>query len=189
MVVQYKPSPRTYKEFAMTGLLSEIAEPSEPIRVLVVDDHDMVRRGLAIFLETFSDLRLVGEANSGPEAVRLSAGLQPDVILMDLLMPDGSGIDATRIIRQNWPNIQVLALTSYEDPELVRRALQARIGVSTIPQIFVGGEFIGGASETLDAWRSGALSAALLGAGVEIGAEPDDPSRFLPKWLQPRTAA
>ena len=71
----------------------------------------------------------------------------------------------------------------------VRRALQTRTGVSTIPQIFVGGEFVGGTSETLEAWRSGALSAALSRAGVEIGAEPDDPSRFLPKWLQPRTAA
>ena len=71
----------------------------------------------------------------------------------------------------------------------VRRALQTRAGVSTIPQIFVGEEFIGGASETLDAWRSGRLSAALLRAGVELEVEPDDASRFLPKWLQPRAAS
>ncbi len=70
----------------------------------------------------------------------------------------------------------------------VRRALQARSGVSTIPQIFVGGEYIGGAGETLEAWRAGALSKALLRAGVELEAQPDDPSRFLPKWLQPRAA-
>jgi cysteine synthase A len=71
----------------------------------------------------------------------------------------------------------------------VRRALQTRSGAPTIPQIFVGGEFIGGASETLEAWRSGDLSAALLRAGVQFEAEPDDPSRFLPVWLQPRAAS
>jgi len=71
----------------------------------------------------------------------------------------------------------------------VRRAIQARSGVSTIPQIFVGGEYIGGAGETLEAWRAGALSKALLRAGVELEAQPDDPSRFLPKWLQPRAAS
>ncbi|MBI3438285.1 MAG: pyridoxal-phosphate dependent enzyme [Proteobacteria bacterium] len=70
----------------------------------------------------------------------------------------------------------------------VRRALQAKSGAPTIPQIFVGGDFIGGASETLDAWRTGRLSAALSRAGVHVEAQPDDPSRFLPKWLQPRAA-
>ena len=71
----------------------------------------------------------------------------------------------------------------------VRRALQAKSGAPTIPQIFVGGEFIGGASETLEAWRTGRLSAALARAGVHLDAQPDDPSRFLPKWLQPRAAS
>ncbi|MBS0384324.1 MAG: pyridoxal-phosphate dependent enzyme [Proteobacteria bacterium] len=70
----------------------------------------------------------------------------------------------------------------------VRRALQARTSVATIPQVFVGGEFIGGTSETLDAWRTGRLSAELARAGVEVEAEPGDPSRFLPAWLQPRAA-
>jgi cysteine synthase A len=71
----------------------------------------------------------------------------------------------------------------------VRRALQAKSGAPTIPQVFVGGEFIGGASETLEAWRSGRLSSALLRAGVQLEAEPGDPSRFLPAWLQPRAAS
>jgi cysteine synthase A len=70
----------------------------------------------------------------------------------------------------------------------VRRALQAKTSVATIPQIFVGGEFIGGTSETLEGWRSGRLSAALVKAGVKLEAEPGDPSRFLPAWLQPRAA-
>jgi cysteine synthase A len=70
----------------------------------------------------------------------------------------------------------------------VRRALQARTGVSTIPQVFVGGAYVGGAADTLEAWRTGALSKALLGAGVEIEAQPDDPARFLPNWLQPTAA-
>lgn len=71
----------------------------------------------------------------------------------------------------------------------VRRALQSKSGAPTIPQIFVGGEFIGGASETLEAWRAGRLGAALARAGVHVDAQPDDPSRFLPKWLQPRVAS
>jgi NarL family two-component system response regulator LiaR len=96
-----------------------------PIRVLVVDDHEMVRRGLAVFLETFDDLTLMGEASGGDEAIYLCETTQPDVVLMDLMMPETDGITATAIIRQNWPNIQIVALTSYKEEELVQAALQA----------------------------------------------------------------
>lgn len=95
------------------------------IRVLLVDDHEMVRSGLAVFLEGFDDLELVGEANNGAEAIRLCQELQPNVVLMDLLMPEVDGIEATRSIRTLDSNAQVIALTSYKDEELVQAALDA----------------------------------------------------------------
>jgi NarL family two-component system response regulator LiaR len=98
---------------------------SNPIRVMIVDDHDMVRRGLATFLKVQADLELVGEASGGEEAVRLCEQLQPDVILMDLVMPEVDGPTATQAIRERWPQIQVIALTSFGEKELVQDALQA----------------------------------------------------------------
>ena len=100
--------------------------PSLPrIRVLVVDDHTMVRRGLATFLKVFDDLELAGEAASGQAAIQLCAQLQPDVVLMDMVMPDMDGATATRLIRKQSPRIQVLALTSFKEEILVQSALQA----------------------------------------------------------------
>lgn len=96
-----------------------------PIRVMVVDDHAVVRSGLKAFLMVFDDLELVGEASSGQEAVNLTERVQPDVILMDLIMPDMDGPATTRTIRGRWPNVQVVALTSFREDELVKRALQA----------------------------------------------------------------
>jgi NarL family two-component system response regulator LiaR len=96
-----------------------------PIRVLIVDDHVMVRRGLATFLRAFSELALAGEAGSGEEAIRLSAELHPDVILMDMMLPGISGPEATRTIRQRQPEVQVLALTSFKEGDLIRDALEA----------------------------------------------------------------
>ena len=95
------------------------------IRVMVVDDHDMVRRGLAAFLKAKSDLQLVGEARNGREALRVCEEVQPDVILMDLVMPEMTGAEATRAIRERCPEVQVVALTSFEQTELVQEALQA----------------------------------------------------------------
>jgi two-component system, NarL family, response regulator LiaR len=98
---------------------------SQPIRVMVVDDHAMVRRGLATFLKVFDDLVLAGEAESGEAAVKLCAKIFPDVILMDLMMRGMDGSSATRLIRQQFPNVQVIALTSFKDEGLVQNALQA----------------------------------------------------------------
>jgi NarL family two-component system response regulator LiaR len=92
---------------------------------MIVDDHGMVRTGLATFLEISDDLDLVGEARNGQEAVALCERLQPDVILMDLVMPDLDGVTATRIIRERWPHVQVIALTSFQEEELVQDALEA----------------------------------------------------------------
>ena len=96
-----------------------------PIRVMIVDDHKMVRKGLIVLIDGFSDLELVGEAANGAEAVRLCVEVQPDVVLMDLMMPEMNGVDATRNIRQADPDIQIVALTSFKDKELVQAAMQA----------------------------------------------------------------
>jgi NarL family two-component system response regulator LiaR len=92
---------------------------------MLVDDHTMVRRGLAAFLKAFDDLELAGEAEGGQAAIQLCAKLQPDVILMDMVMPDMDGAAATRAIRQQFPAVQVLALTSFKEEELVKGALEA----------------------------------------------------------------
>ncbi len=100
--------------------------PSPPrIRVMLVDDHMMVRRGLAIFLKAFDDMELAGEAEGGSAAVELCAKLQPDVVLMDMVMPDIDGAALTRLVRKRSPTTQVIALTSFKDEILVQSALQA----------------------------------------------------------------
>jgi NarL family two-component system response regulator LiaR len=98
---------------------------SQPIRVMLVDDHTMVRRGLATFLKIYDDLQLVGEADSGKAAIQLCAEVLPDVILMDMVMPDMDGAMATRAIRQQFPQVQVIALTSFKEGDLVKNALEA----------------------------------------------------------------
>lgn len=96
-----------------------------PIRVMLVDDHTMVRRGLTTFLKVFDELELVGEAANGEVALHLCARLQPDVVLMDMVMPVMDGATATQAIRQQFPHVQVLALTSFSEEDLIQRALQA----------------------------------------------------------------
>jgi len=99
--------------------------PSPPIRVMLVDDHTMVRRGLATILKVFDDLELAGEAANGEDAIQLCTQVLPDVVLMDMVMPDMDGVTATRAIRQQFPALQVIALTSFKDRGLVQEALQA----------------------------------------------------------------
>ena len=97
----------------------------ERIRVLIVDDHAVVRSGLATFLQAFEDFELVGEAGDGGEALRLCAQAAPHIVLMDLLMPEMDGITATRAIRQRHPETQVIALTSFQDQDRVQAAIDA----------------------------------------------------------------
>ncbi|MBN1486944.1 MAG: response regulator transcription factor [Anaerolineae bacterium] len=98
---------------------------SEPIKVVIVDDHAVVRSGLGAFLLAFDDLELIGEASNGAEALQLCDKLKPDVILMDLVMPVMDGAAATRAIRERHPDIHILALTSFKEDELVQGALEA----------------------------------------------------------------
>ena len=98
---------------------------TQSIRVLITDDHAVVRSGLAAFLLASDDLELVGEASSGREALAICDRERPDVVLMDLVMPEMDGAAATRAIRERFPDIQVLVLTSFPEDDLVQGALQA----------------------------------------------------------------
>lgn len=96
-----------------------------PIRVIIADDHTMVRSGLRLFLMAFEDLKMVGEASNGLEAVRLSVQEKPDVVLMDLIMPGMDGIHATQEIRSRLPKTQVIGMTSFFEAGLIQEMLDA----------------------------------------------------------------
>lgn len=100
-------------------------EDTNSIKVLIVDDHGMVRKGLQTYLKNQADIQVVGEARDGREGIALTERLQPDVVLMDLLMPELGGVAAIRQIHQRWPDLQIIALTSFQEKELVQDALQA----------------------------------------------------------------
>jgi NarL family two-component system response regulator LiaR len=98
---------------------------TEPIAVLIADDHPFVRHGLRTFLETLDDVEVVGEAGNGAEAVEQAARLVPDVVLMDLVMPELDGVEATRRIRAESPTTKVIVLTSFDADEQVFPAIKA----------------------------------------------------------------
>jgi len=98
------------------------------IRILLADDHTVVRSGLSAVLAMQEDLKVVAEAGDGEDAISLCESLQPDVVLMDLLMPKMDGVTATRVIKERWPKIQVIALTSFKEKEYVEGALKAGAG-------------------------------------------------------------
>lgn len=100
--------------------------PSQkPIRVMTVDDHQILQMGIKFLLLAFDDIELVGEAFSGEEALRLCGETQPDIILMDVMMPGWDGLSTTRAIRARYPQVQVVILTSFQGKELVQQATQA----------------------------------------------------------------
>lgn len=95
-----------------------------PIRILLVDDHEMVRQGLQVFLASQPDFAVVGEAATGEEAIRLANTLNPDVILMDIIMPEMDGLSAIRVIKSNLSEVEIIALTSFIDNQKVLTAIQ-----------------------------------------------------------------
>lgn len=99
--------------------------PPQVIRIMLVDDHAMVRKGLATFLKIFDDLELVGEAGNGTAAIQLCGEILPDVVLMDMVMPEMDGTSVTRAIREKFPSVQVIMLSSFKEGNLVKNALEA----------------------------------------------------------------
>ncbi|MFL5805900.1 MAG: response regulator [Roseiflexaceae bacterium] len=97
----------------------------DPLRILIADDHPLFRKGMHALLASLTDMEVVGEAATGDEAITLAATLQPDVILMDLQMPGGGGLAATRQIVQTSPHIRILVVTLFEDDDSVFTALRA----------------------------------------------------------------
>jgi DNA-binding NarL/FixJ family response regulator len=106
-------------------LEGETSVSETPIRVLIVDDHQVVRAGLRVFLDLLDDIEVVGEASDGSEGVAMARRLQPDVVLMDLLMPRMDGITAIGRIREELPDVEVVAMTSFIEEEKVTAALEA----------------------------------------------------------------
>lgn len=100
-------------------------EASETITVMIVDDHGLVRQGVRAFLETQLDITVLADAGSGAEAVRLATELVPDVVLIDLVMPEMDGVEATRRLKQASPRTQVIVLTSYHQDEHIFPAIRA----------------------------------------------------------------
>jgi len=97
----------------------------KPIRVMIVDDHTMVRRGLSLFLKSYDDVELVGEADGGPAAIDLCGKVDPDVVLMDMKMPEMDGVTTTRLIHKQYPGVRIIALTSFKEGNLIQNVLQA----------------------------------------------------------------
>jgi two-component system, NarL family, response regulator LiaR len=150
---------------------------SDPITVLLVDDHEMVRRGVRAFLETRPDITVVAEAGSGEEAIRLAAEHAPDVALMDLIMPGMDGVEATRRLTARSPRTNVVMLTSYHDDEHVFPAIRAGALSYVLKEV--------GPEELADAVRKAAAGEAVLHPRVAArvvrelhGARRDEPNAF-----------
>ncbi|MEH2107926.1 response regulator transcription factor [Nostoc sp.] len=142
----------------------------KPIRVITVDDHEILRGGIKFVLLAFDDIELVGEARNADEAVHLCEQLQPDVVLMDLMMVGMNGAEATRAIRKKYPQIQVLILTSFLANDLVQQAMQA----GAIGYLLKGISI----DELADAIRAAAIGRSMLAAEViqALLQQPSKPS-------------
>jgi NarL family two-component system response regulator LiaR len=150
---------------------------TEPITVLIVDDHKVVREGVRAFLETQPDITVVGEAESGEAAVQLVTEHAPDVVLMDLVMPGLDGVEATRRVKQASPRTRVIVLTSYHQDEHIFPAIRAGALSYLLKDV--------GPDELADAVRKAAAGDAVLHPRVAArvvqelhGARPDEPNPF-----------
>ncbi|MGB3703654.1 MAG: response regulator transcription factor [Anaerolineales bacterium] len=151
------------------------------IRIVVVDDHDMVRRGLAAYLKVQPDLSLIGEAGDGMQAVELCLQLQPDVVLMDLIMPGMGGIEATRLIREQNPATQVIALTNFQEKSMVQEAIRA--GAISYLLKNVKGDNLAAAIRSANAGR-GTLSPEVTQGLITSGRKPQVGQDLSPRELE-----
>ena len=101
------------------------AERTSPAQILIADDHDLVRDGFQRMLASNPDLQVVGEARNGQEAIELCRSLRPDLVLMDVRMPEIDGLAATRIIKEELPTVSVLIISTYDDPDYLLEAIEA----------------------------------------------------------------
>jgi NarL family two-component system response regulator LiaR len=150
---------------------------SDTISILITDDHALVRQGIRDFLELQPELSVIGEANSGEEAVRLAGELAPDVVLMDLVMPGMGGVEATRLVKQASPHSQIIVLTSYHEDEYIFPALRAGATSYVLKDI--------GPDELADTIRKAARGESILHPRVAArvvqemrGAKRDTPNLF-----------
>lgn len=155
----------------------------QAIRILIVDDHVLVRTGLKLFLRAFHDLELVGEASSGEEAIRLCADAEADVVLMDLVMPGMGGVAAIHAIRTQCPQTRVIALTNAQDVDMVQSALRA--GATSYLLKNVTADELAAAIRGARAGRS-TLAPEATQALIEATLHPSSPSSELPYGLTSR---
>lgn len=134
------------------------ADQARPVRIVIADDHEVVRIGLASLLDRQPGFTVVGEASSGDEAVRLVRHERPDVVVMDIRMPNGSGIDACRTITTEFPSVPVIMLTSYADADALFDAIDAGASGYVLKRI--------GSGELVDAVRTVAAGGSLLDPSV-----------------------
>ena len=142
----------------MTDAASDPTPLVPDVRILIADDHEVVRIGLASLLDRQPGFSVVGEARSGEEAVRLARRTHPDVVVMDIRMPDGSGIDACRAITGELPATPVVMLTSYADSDALFAAIDAGASGYVLKRV--------GSSELVDAVRTVAAGGSLLDPAV-----------------------
>jgi DNA-binding NarL/FixJ family response regulator len=128
------------------------------IRVFLLDDHEVVRRGLAALLESTDDIRVVGESGSAQEATRIIPALRPDVAVLDARLPDGNGVDVCRDVRSQDPTIKALMLTSYQDDEALFNAIMAGASGYLLKQVR--------GTDLVDAIRTVAAGGSLLDPAV-----------------------
>ncbi|GAB6899652.1 response regulator [Kineosporia succinea] len=156
------------------------------IRVFLLDDHEVVRRGLVALLEAAGDIEVVGESGSAQEAQRRIPALRPDVAILDARLPDGSGIDVCREVRSADPNIKALILTSYQDDEALFSAIMAGAAGYVLKQVR--------GTDLLDAVRTVAAGQSLLDPAVTLkvlerirnGEKPSEPDQLSSLTAQER---
>ena len=159
----------------LLALWGDVVE-QQPIRVMIVDDHMMVRDGLKVFLSLFPDIAVVAEAADGAQAIERCRAHQPDVILMDIAMPEVDGPTATARIRAAFPQVQVIALTSFVDETLVARAVGA--GAISFLQKDVDADRLATAIRAAHCGRA-TLDSAAVQALIQQAAEPARPGHDL----------